>query len=90
MPRLPKIGWIGWALLVGELGVLVKNHLGRLDADERRRLVEIVGKSRGRPSNLRASEKKELRKLVDQIEPRELARGLVSTATPFGKKRRRG
>ena len=89
MPGIPKIGWVGWALVVGEVALLLKQHLERLDAQERRRLAEIIRTSRGRSSNLSTSEKKELRRLVDQIEPRELARGVASKALPFGGKRRK-
>jgi hypothetical protein len=87
--NLPKIGWIGWTLLAAELAVLLKHHWDRLEASERQRMIEIVGKSRGRPSNLSDREKRELRELVDKIGPRELAGNVVRTANPLGRKRSR-
>jgi hypothetical protein len=86
--RIPRIGWIGWALLIGEIAVLLRHHWTRLEPAERTRLTEIVRKSKGRPANLSEGEKLELRELVSKIEPRELAKGMVSTATPLRGRRR--
>jgi len=73
-----------WVLALAEIAVLVKDHLDRLDGDERRRLIEIVGASKGRPSNLSRRQKMELKRLVDKIGPKELAEGVVGKAT-FGR-----
>jgi hypothetical protein len=82
--------WIArgaWVLALAEIAILVKDHLDRLDGDERRRLVEIVSASKGRPANLSRREKAELKRLVDKIDPKELATGIATRATGFGGKR---
>ena len=67
-------------LAVAEVAVALRDHLGRLEPDERRRLVQIVRESKGRPSNLSNRERKELRRILDKVEPRELARRIGGTA----------
>ncbi|MGZ5337254.1 MAG: hypothetical protein ACXWED_06925 [Solirubrobacterales bacterium] len=83
--------WIArgaWVLALAEVAVLVKSHLDRLDAEERTRLVEIVRNSKGLPSNLSRREKAELKRMVDKIEPTELAKGVAAAA--IGQRRRSG
>ena len=77
-----------WLLAIAEVALLVKAHLDRLDAEERRRLVEIVRDSRGLPSNLSRRDKAELKRIVDKIEPNELAKGVAATA--IGRRSGRG
>lgn len=77
-----------WLLAAAEVVVAVRDHVTtRLDEKERRRLVEIVRSSRGRPSNLDDRERRELQKLLNQIEPRELAK-TVATSGFAGRLRR--
>jgi tellurite resistance protein len=62
-----------WLLAAAEVVVAVRDHIaGRLDEKERRRMVEIVRSSKGRPSNLSDRERKELQSLLAKVEPREL------------------
>jgi len=77
-----------WLLAVGEAVVAARNHLtDRLSERERRRLVEIVRSSRGRPSNLSDRERGELQRLISKAEPRELAR-TIARFRPSGGRRR--
>jgi tellurite resistance protein len=97
--RLEKIGdaatrgkWLArgaWLLAAAEVVVAVRNHVtDRLTEKERKRMVEIVRSSKGRPSNLSERERRELRSLLAKIEPRELAKKVASS--PFaGRMRRR-
>jgi hypothetical protein len=68
--------WMGRAaivLAVAEAILAAKDHLwDRLTVEERSRVYELVGKSKGRPSNLSQSEKDELRTLVQKAEPVKL------------------
>jgi hypothetical protein len=84
MPSLKKVTTWGYVLILAELAVLLKHHWDRLDEDERKRLPQLVRKSRGRPSNLSIREKRELRRLVDKIGPRELAVGVADRFSPVG------
>jgi len=67
-----------WLLAAAEALVAARNHLNdRLDERDRRRLVEIVKTSKGRPSNLDDRERKELQRLFAKVEPRELVKTLA-------------
>ncbi|MEA2375877.1 MAG: hypothetical protein QOD53_2340 [Thermoleophilaceae bacterium] len=64
-------------LAIGEIALIARTHVAKLDPVERRRLVELVRKGRGRPRNLSETEREELETLVAQVEPR-LFVGLVA------------
>jgi hypothetical protein len=57
-------------IVLGELVLLAREHVGKLEPDERRRVVELVRKGRGRPSNLSSRERRELTALLEKVEPR--------------------
>ena len=78
-----------WLLAAAEVVVAVRNHLtDRLTAKERKRMVEIVRSSKGRPSNLSDRERSELRGLLGKVEPGELAKK-VATSPFAGRLRQR-
>jgi enhancing lycopene biosynthesis protein 2 len=78
-----------WLLAAAEVVVAVRNHLtDRLTPKERKRMVEIVRSSKGRPSNLSDRERRELRGLLGKVEPGELAK-TVATSPFAGRLRRR-
>ena len=69
-----------WLLAAAEVVLAVRNHINtRLSDRDRQRMVEIVKASKGRPSNLSDRQRKELRGLLDQVEPRELAKTVASS-----------
>ena len=69
-----------WLLAIAEVLVAVREHLtNRLSDRDRRRLVEIVRTSKGRPSNLDDRERRELRELISKIEPTELAKTVAQS-----------
>jgi hypothetical protein len=71
-----------WLLAAAEVVVAVRNHVtDRLTEKERRRMVEIVRTSKGRPANLSDRERKELRALLGKVEPGELAKKVATS--PF-------
>jgi len=78
-----------WLLAAAEVLVAVRNHLSdRLSERDRRRLVEIVRTSKGRPSNLDDRERRELRELLSKVEPAELAKTVAQSG--LGGRLRRG
>jgi hypothetical protein len=78
-----------WLLAAAEALVAVRNHLNdRLDERDRRRLVEIVKTSKGRPSNLDGRERKELQRIFEKVEPRELVKTVAARASALGTRRR--
>jgi hypothetical protein len=60
-------------LALGEIALLARNHVGKLEPDERRRLVSLVRQGHGRPRNLSDAERDELSRLVAKAEPRRFA-----------------
>jgi hypothetical protein len=57
-------------LALGEIAILAKDHLFRLQPDERKRLIGLVQTSRGRAGNLSEAERNELAELLGKLEPR--------------------
>ena len=86
LKRLP----VAKLVAVAEIVVLARDHIQRLEPQERRRLVELVRQGRGRPGNLSAKERRELGSLLAKIEPRAFVQGAVArvTGVPVGGKRR--
>lgn len=76
--RLPVVKLIALA----ELALIARDHLGRLEPDERRRLVELVRKGRGRGRNLTSDERDELAELVAKVEPRRFAGLAIDRLSP--------
>jgi hypothetical protein len=61
-------------VVLGELLLLAREHLAKLEPHERRRIVELVRRGRGRPRNLTDRDRRELARLVEKAEPREFLR----------------
>jgi hypothetical protein len=81
-----------WLLAAAEVVLAVRNHVNtRLSDKDRQRMVEIVKASKGRPSNLSDRQRKELKGLLNQVEPRELAKTVATSgfAARFTKGMRR-
>jgi hypothetical protein len=69
-----------WLLAATEVVLAVRNHVkARLSDKDRQRMVEIVKASKGRPANLSDRQRKELKSLLDQVEPRELAKTVATS-----------
>ncbi len=65
-----------WATLARG-GFVVGRRWRTLSEKERARLAELVRESRGRPGNLGAKQRKELRTLVDKLDPKRMGRELL-------------
>ena len=79
-----------WLLAAAEVVVALRDHVTtRLSEKERRRMVEIVRSSKGRPSNLSDRERKELQGLLAKTEPREMLKtvGRSGFASRFRRRR---
>jgi hypothetical protein len=68
MPGLRRIPVLK-LLAIAEIALLAREHMTKLDRDERRRLIQLVRLGRGRGRNLTATERDELRTLVAKAEP---------------------
>jgi hypothetical protein len=69
-------------LAVAEIILLVRDHVEKLEPRERRRLVELVKRGRGRKRNLSPTEQEELARLVSKAEPRALVGGAADKLSP--------
>jgi hypothetical protein len=83
-PGLPVV----WALLAGEVALMAVDHLSRLNAAQRRRLLALTISSRGRPSSLGEADRLELRILVGKLEPRLFVGSAVKRLSPVPVPRR--
>jgi hypothetical protein len=78
--------WLGerlWFIAAIEIAWLANRHWRRLDPEERRRLRELIGKSRGRPSKLSARERREAEELLQKLDYAELGGSVATTVLPF-------
>jgi hypothetical protein len=75
-------------LAVAEIALLARDHVSKLDAQERRRLLELVGKGRGRNRNLSEDERTELSGLVAKAQPRRFAGMAADKLSPIPLPRR--
>jgi hypothetical protein len=75
-------------LAVGEIALLARSHIRKLEPAERRRLVELMRAGRGRTGNLSASEREELAGLVAKAEPRLFAGMAANKLSPVPLPRR--
>lgn len=75
-------------LAVAEIAIMARDHLGRLEPGERRRLLELVRQGRGRGRNLAPEEREELTTLVAKVEPRRFAGMAADRLSPVPLPRR--
>jgi hypothetical protein len=66
-------------LALAQTALLLRRHFSRLDAGDRRRLAQLVG----RGHRMNAAERRELRGIVDKLEPRELAFAAADKLSPL-------
>ena len=84
LKRLPMLKM----LAIAEIALLTHDHMTRLEPRERRRLVELVRKSRGRRKALPEDERVELTALVAKVEPRRFAGMAADKVSPVPLPRR--
>src|SRR6266511_1373745 len=75
-------------LAIAEIALLARDHITRLDRDERHRLVALVRKGRGRSRNLTDAEREELARLVAKADPRRFAGAAADRLSPVPLPRR--
>lgn len=79
MDRLPARKAIEWSVAL-ELVMLAREHLDHLTSGEREHLIALLRKSRGRPGNLTAQERRDIRRLAGRLELVELGRRAMPVA----------
>lgn len=88
--RIPGLRQIPAArlLTIADVGLIARDHIGRLTPAERRRLLGLMGKARGRPSQLGLAERGEFALLVAKLEPRLFAGEAAQRLSPVPLPRR--
>jgi hypothetical protein len=69
-------------LALAEIVTLARDHFERLTPSERRRLVILLRRGRGRPSNLSRRDRNELSDLIAKVEPRVFAGAAADRLSP--------
>jgi hypothetical protein len=72
-----------WLVAAFEIALITRSHWRRLEPEERRRLSELLRKSRGRPSRLSARERDEAAELLEKLDYAELGGNVAATLLPF-------
>lgn len=75
-------------LVAAEIALLARDHIMRLDRQERHRLFELVRIGRGRRRDLSDAERDELVVLIARMEPRLLVGHAVKKLSPLPLPRR--
>ena len=75
-------------LVAAEIALLARDHIMRLDRQERHRLFELVRIGRGRRRHLSDAERDELVVLIARMEPRLLVGHAVKKLSPLPLPRR--
>ena len=84
LKRLPVLKLIA----IAEIALLARAHATKLTGEERRRLVGLVRKGRGRRGKLSPEERDELERLVAKAEPRLFAGEVADKLSPVPLPRR--
>jgi hypothetical protein len=77
LAKLRKAGPLGLALTAAQVAWTISEHWQAIPADQRDRLAQLLRETKGRPSNLSKSKRRELRKLVGQVNAPKLARNIA-------------
>ena len=75
-------------IAIGEIALLARTHAAKLTPDERRRLIALVRKGRGRRTRLSLDERDKLARLVAKAEPRLFAGAVADKLSPVPLPRR--
>ena len=76
VPGLKRIP-VAKLLVIGEVALIARAHVERLNPDERRRFLMLMGRAHGRRRNMSDREQAEFAALAAKLEPRLFA-GLVA------------
>jgi hypothetical protein len=69
-------------LAIAEIAGLARDHLTKLEPDERRRVLELIRIGRGRTGNLSKRQRRELADLIAKAEPRLFAGVALNKLSP--------
>ena len=73
-----------WLVAAAPVALIANRHWRRLEPEERRRLRELLVRSKGRPSKLTARERREAEVLLEKLDYAELGGNVTTALLPFG------
>jgi hypothetical protein len=82
IPVVSKIP-VARLVILAEIAIIAGQHIGRLTPAERRRIVQLLARVRGRPSRLTQRERAELSRLVAKAEPKLFAKSVAKKFSPL-------
>ena len=85
---MPKLRPVPWLIAVQAVLVANEHWTEQLSAAERTRLRRLLLKSKGRPSNLTAKERNDVKRLVGKLDVPGAGRKLLPFAAGARKRRR--
>jgi hypothetical protein len=88
MARLERVKALPWAVLL-QGGALAGKRWRTLSAKDRRRITDLIRRSRGVPGNLSVRERTELKRLIGKLDVKAAGRDLLSLLSARRKRRRR-
>lgn len=77
--RVPAVQLVALA----EIVLVTRTHVQMLTPSERRRIVQLVRATHGRPRNLTRAEREELVRLIEKAQPRALAGKAADALSPL-------
>jgi hypothetical protein len=78
-----KWTWWGRVVAAAEVALVAKRHLDLLAPGEVGELRRLLVKSKGRPDNLTARERKRIQELVKKLQPGMFAKDATARFVPF-------
>jgi hypothetical protein len=73
-----------WPVYAARSAIAAGGHVGnRLTPRQRKRLLYLIRRSKGRPSNLTPKQRAELKRLLGKIEPIALAQAVAAELSPL-------
>jgi len=81
--------WLGrraWPVMVFRVGLAIRRHWRQTSPKDRTRVQELLKRSRGRPANLTADERRDLLRSARALQPTKLIRDLAATGIKPGRR----
>jgi hypothetical protein len=85
--RFSRLRAVPWLLLFEAARLVHSQVMDALSPKERRRVTEILKKSKGMPQNVTPSEREELRAIARKIDVKRLGRDMVPHVVQHGRRR---
>ncbi len=81
---MPAVRALPWARILAVAQVVSRRVSEDIPSRDRRRLTELVRKSKGNPKLLTADERRELLRILRQVDYAKLGRDVAATAATAG------